>query len=400
MTVDLLRALAAGTMGWSRYANTLRITPVTRGETENSQDMDLSDIEMHDLLSSALGSMMNIRITIWEIPGNDPAWERNAICDYLSALPHLDDLQLKITGIVDFSFPQLSHLSKFKIKTHRWWGFVGANATLQPSIVEGISQLIARNCLTSLYLDGPGEWGEIWTRLRTDTGHPRYLTEINTRIVTSDLLEYLASYSGVRKLTLNFPDGGSRNASDRLADIFFETVLPQHAASLMELSCPAGYESRWSFGTHNLDAISRLQKLRALQMSINAGEMTRIASQPGPSSVGMGISVQAVQSDIDLVVASLLRAVAALPALRKLTILAADAESNRDLTGDGITHHAPAVTRAIVAAIQNFISRTPSPAIVNAGYRKYELKPVDLARASGREPDVLLTYQETTNRRR
>ncbi|KAJ7301057.1 hypothetical protein DFH08DRAFT_996414, partial [Mycena albidolilacea] len=95
------------------------------------------------------------------------------------------------------------------------------------------------------------------------------LTEITTNVVTPELFDYLSSYSGIQKLSLLHPDGGSRDKSDRLADTFFETVLSRHATSLVELSCPAGHESRFSFGSHNADVISLLHKLKSLGMSIN-----------------------------------------------------------------------------------------------------------------------------------
>ncbi|KAJ7760698.1 hypothetical protein DFH07DRAFT_816426 [Mycena maculata] len=394
--VNILRALATGTAGWSVYAKALRIVPGSRLETSKSQFVDLSDTEMHDLFVSALGTMRNIRITSWQILGNDPRWARNAICNYLGTLPCLDDLQLESTGIVDFSFPEFLHLSKFKIKGYHGWSY--------PS--EQIYQVIAQSRLTSLHLDGPGEWADVWSRLYAETGSPRsiHLTDIHTRIITPDLFKYLASYSGIQRLTLNFPDGGSRNASNRLADTFFKTVLPRHASSLVELSCPAGYESRWSFGPHNLHAVSQLHELRSLGMSINAGELKRIPPSPtavasGIGALRMGIDAQVVQSDIDRAVVLLLQAAAALPALRQLTILAADTESNRNVRGrNGIIHYTSAVTETIVVAVQNFSTNTPSPAIVNAGCRKYKLKPVGMdgtyTAKEGTSDAELLTYQE------
>ncbi|KAJ7887034.1 hypothetical protein B0H14DRAFT_2180059, partial [Mycena olivaceomarginata] len=74
------------------------------------------------------------------------------------------------------------------------------------------------------------------------------LKELTTNTVTADLLVYLASYSGLRRLNLLYAGGRTQVESDRLADTFFETVLPLHAASLVKLQCSGCYESRWSFG--------------------------------------------------------------------------------------------------------------------------------------------------------
>ncbi|KAJ7141692.1 hypothetical protein C8R43DRAFT_847381, partial [Mycena crocata] len=96
-----------------------------------------------------------------------------------------------------------------------------------------------------------------------------YLKEISTNMVTPDLLQYLASYSGLENISISRPDGGSRDKSDHLADMFYSHVLPRHARSLLQLSCPAGYESRWSFGTHNVDVVAWMNKLMSLHMTIN-----------------------------------------------------------------------------------------------------------------------------------
>ncbi|KAJ6566624.1 hypothetical protein B0H19DRAFT_891977, partial [Mycena capillaripes] len=105
----------------------------------------------------------------------------------------------------------------------------------------------------------------IWRLLQGKT----QLTEVTTNVVTPELFEYLRSYTGVRKLALLHPDGGSRKKTDILAETFFETILPKHATSLVEFSCPSRFESRFSFGTHNADFISQLHGLTTLEMSIN-----------------------------------------------------------------------------------------------------------------------------------
>ncbi|KAJ6457945.1 hypothetical protein C8R45DRAFT_843978 [Mycena sanguinolenta] len=91
------------------------------------------------------------------------------------------------------------------------------------------------------------------------------LPQTTTNLITADLLAYLFAYSGFEKLTLLSPDGGSPDASNRLADALFGMVLPRHAESLTELSCPAAYESRFSFGLHNVQVVSSRHKLTDLR---------------------------------------------------------------------------------------------------------------------------------------
>ncbi|KAJ6449673.1 hypothetical protein C8R45DRAFT_790414, partial [Mycena sanguinolenta] len=93
--------------------------------------------------------------------------------------------------------------------------------------------------------------------------------EIYTNVVTDRLLGYLASYSGIEKLSLYHPDIESVAKSNRLANIFFDAVVSQHAQSLVNLACSTPYESRWSFGAHNVDLISHWLKLETLEVSVN-----------------------------------------------------------------------------------------------------------------------------------
>jgi hypothetical protein len=161
-----------------------------------------------------------------------------------------------------------------------------------------ISQVVAQNQLTSLHLKGADNWAMVG-RTNSDESQVK-LTDITTDVVISELFDYLSSYSGIEKLTLLSPDGGIRNNSDHLAAMFFGIVLPRHATSLVELSCSAGYESRFSFGTHNMDVISLLRKLKSLDMSINAGEVRRVDM---PDDVWMDED-KVEQADIDPVVVS------------------------------------------------------------------------------------------------
>ncbi|KAJ7850335.1 hypothetical protein B0H13DRAFT_2401352, partial [Mycena leptocephala] len=98
---------------------------------------------------------------------------------------------------------------------------------------------------------------------------PIRLKKITTNHVTTDLLAYLSLYSGVETMNLLDVDGGSLDASNHLANTFFNTVLPCHANSLIQLRCPARYESLWSFGSHNAGAVIGLHNLEILGMSVN-----------------------------------------------------------------------------------------------------------------------------------
>ncbi|KAJ6479709.1 hypothetical protein C8R45DRAFT_933510 [Mycena sanguinolenta] len=235
-------------------------------------------------------------------------------------------------------------------------------------IYHDIARLISQNRLTSLHLEGTPECTAVWRNVRSVI-HRTGPSEITTNVVTQDLCDYLNSYSGLRKLTLKFPDGGNASESNRLADTFFATVLPLHAESLTEFSCLSACESRFSFETHNVTVISLLHKLTRLEMSIN-------------------------QADVVPVLTLLLRAALGFPALRSLTIIPTEMECTPGAQwfGNEIANHR-AVNLAIGEAVMAFRTNVPSLAIVHAVYNIYHLRPRHLRVEEGHSE--ALGYEKT-----
>ncbi|KAF8186134.1 hypothetical protein K438DRAFT_1540219, partial [Mycena galopus ATCC 62051] len=95
------------------------------------------------------------------------------------------------------------------------------------------------------------------------------LREVATDTVTLNLLTYLTSYSGVELLHFVRVGGRTQSQSNQLAETFLAQVLPRHADSLIYLSCPADYASRWSFGSHWADIIPRLRNAETLEFTVN-----------------------------------------------------------------------------------------------------------------------------------
>ncbi|KAJ7491336.1 hypothetical protein B0H11DRAFT_1007056 [Mycena galericulata] len=284
--IHMLRALATGQTGWSAYAKTLWIRPgvlklrgLMRGPDDSEEEQlegdeenfDLSDTGMQELLSSALRSMMKIRtvsIQILHPDGSDPKWLLKPICDFLTTLPSLDILQIDVYADIELSLPRLSGVSVLNIRT-------AVSPWDNPNVYGVLPIVLQSSTLTGLHLSGSRTWSEVWATLHTDTNLHIHLQDISVNTVTLDLLTYLASYSGLETLALERPDGDNtrREKCDNLADVFFNTVLPRHASSLIYLSCPATYECDWSIGTHNIDAISGLHRLQMLEISINSTDL-------------------------------------------------------------------------------------------------------------------------------
>ncbi|KAF8175914.1 hypothetical protein K438DRAFT_1939535 [Mycena galopus ATCC 62051] len=405
--VQLLTALAGGETGWALYAHTLRIIPI-QGASQAGASLTSHDKALLDLLAAALASLPKIRNVVWHLHHRYFwTWGQTTICEFLNSLPALAELEFDVQGTPDFSSLQVKGLRKFSLKCPKRFPRrrrLGWNTPPTVTVMlQDIARLVLQNQLNSLHLAGPTEWSKIWSMLTKAQGpHSRIkLVEITTRVVTPELFDYLASYSGVEKLTLIFPDGGSLDESNHLADKFFETVLPVHANTLRELSCPAAYESRFSFGTHNANIISLLHGLTKLEMSVNAGRVRRVEDSSSASDSGseeyelIGEFVEAEQADIDPLVTLLLETAAAFPNLRSLTILSAETERNRgSWCFKRIINHTTAVDTAIGKAVRAFRSDVLCAAVLHAAYNTYELKSVDGLEPEGYS-DGGLRYQET-----
>jgi hypothetical protein len=111
---------------------------------------------------------------------------------------------------------------------------------------------------------------DIWKAL---TFSGIYLEELALDVVVPSFLEYLASYSGLKKLRLTadgFRDGYS---SDSMATQFFSTPFINHVQSLEDLSITALFEGSWCFGPWNQAIVSRCTNLKTIKMAIVSGQL-------------------------------------------------------------------------------------------------------------------------------
>lgn len=111
---------------------------------------------------------------------------------------------------------------------------------------------------------------EIWDTLRREG---IYLSEVSTDEVSEALLDYLASYSGLKKVTLSFATSPNMTSSDALAIRFYYNVLPKHVGSLSVLDISPIFEGKWCFGKHNIASVRQCTKLVSLKMSINSDDI-------------------------------------------------------------------------------------------------------------------------------
>lgn len=199
---------------------------------------------------------------------------------------------------------------------------------------------------------------EIWDALRADR---IWLTEIATDAVSGAFLDYLAAYTGVKRLTLSSAIANDGLVSDALAIRFYTDVLPQHAASLVALEVTPEYEGKWCFGRHNSASLLRCVSLQTLKIHINSGEINRAKKQdvvvsPAPPSFFASLLTRSL-----LLQWTLLEIADALPHLSHLTIASADSESNRGgRSGNPSIGHIYRVNKEITESVTTFGPLEPS----------------------------------------
>ena len=128
-------------------------------------------------------------------------------------------------------------------------------------------------------------WGssceQIW---RTICNADLRLEEIALDTITSAFLEYIGSYSGLKKLKIS--TGGFEDwiESDSAAKIFYKAV-EMHAGSIEELDIDAYYQGLWCFGHHNKALFPIFQNLTTLGVKVQSSEFVEGSdSEPGDVS--------------------------------------------------------------------------------------------------------------------
>ncbi|KAJ6489761.1 hypothetical protein C8R45DRAFT_197616 [Mycena sanguinolenta] len=342
----MIETLVTGALltDWSRFPIALKIDLVKR---RPQKEYDPPNDRLEELLHLALSSMPNIRTVVWAVHWGYPTWPRRAIMHYLNSRQLIEEIEIRIETRIDmdYSWEQVSGIRKLTI-----------NSRYIPTVLFAqLTRLVTNNHgLEAIHLLAPAEWSQFWTTLRVQQMN---LIDVATNNVTDDFLRYVGSYSGLQRLTLQYPSADTQTESDQLADRFFDAVL-EHKTSLLHLSCFPWFEGRWSFGTHNADVISSLHRLSRLEMSVNG---TDVPHEHSESYSGWNAAERLLQITTELPV-------------QHLGIFSADPEWSRGtLSGDHRHNHR--VSEGIIATLRGFAARTSSPSVVVAGVRRrwYEL---------------------------
>ena len=85
--------------------------------------------------------------------------------------------------------------------------------------------------------------------------------------IDESLNDYLASFSGLKKLKLSIPKFDSQASSEACAAAFWSKGFPNHADTLQEFTLNAFEDGSWCFGRDNCSLIARCSRLEQLTLS-------------------------------------------------------------------------------------------------------------------------------------
>ena len=245
------------------------------------------------ILSSRLGAIIPVARLI---AGSQPTLTTLMIADHRyrndKNAPNLTDFLSETTK--NSAFLNITHLSLKGL-------FVKLDATVLPHLRSLISLTTKGIFSPQDQVSGNPGAGfsseNVWSVLRLEKIH---LQEIVTDDVRLPLIEYLTSFSGLRRLRLIEASYLTKPlVSDQLAIKFYERALRNHVHSLDSLDIDVSYEGNWCFASHCSGIIKNCTRLTLLKLSMNSEDMAEEMDDEDDSSasgdnviVGVPTSVQ------------------------------------------------------------------------------------------------------------
>ena len=178
----------------------------------------------------------------------------------------------------------------------------------------------------------------IWSTLQSEKIH---LQELVTDDAQPALVEYLTSFSGLRRLRLIWTSSHLIPPwmSNQHAIHFYEQGLENHISFLESLEVHSSYEGKWCFGKHCSNVVKKGTRLTLLELSIDSediprgeAEVRKYAESLSPTRdnaiVRPSIENQSYAFE-PRIQWSLLNICATLPILKSLTIRSASPEHYR-----------------------------------------------------------------------
>ena len=92
--------------------------------------------------------------------------------------------------------------------------------------------------------------------------------EVGINAVADSIIDYLSSFSGLKKLRLFIPNFDNQTFSDASAVKFWSESLQNHVDTIRDFSLRACYSGQWCFGRHNRSLVGKCTKLKQLTVSL------------------------------------------------------------------------------------------------------------------------------------
>jgi hypothetical protein len=360
----------------------------------------------------------------WLLRASDPAWAILQVFDALASLPFLKDLHMRCWSVSDPSLqlrrlPHLENLTFIReswqandritiipiarligwsqpklttlvIADHQYFNTPRLNDYLSESSTTSVFLNITHLSLKGLFVKvdaivlphlkslvslttegifSPQDQvsgnqgavfssGNVWSVLRLEKIH---LQEIVTDDVQLPLIEYLTSFSGLRRLRLNRASSYCTLplVSDQLGIKFYERALQNHIHSLDSLEINTNFDGNWCFASHCSSIIKKCTRLTFLELPINSQDMAEekddelddLSASGDNVIVCVPTSVQLYASKIP-VQWSLLDICTTHPALKTLKLFSTSPERSRGF-------HATHLARANAKISRNVTSYKP-----------------------------------------
>ncbi|ESK86969.1 hypothetical protein Moror_3321 [Moniliophthora roreri MCA 2997] len=137
-------------------------------------------------------------------------------------------------------------------------------------IVKSTPKVISHfRSLHTLCLLNDGYPYDIWKSMQSAGISLRCLT---VEPASSDLLDYLESFSGLKELSILHPDLDEED-SDNLGRRFYQDTLPKHSESLRKLAVVPPHDGSWVIGLDNVDVFDRCDKLCTLTVALKPDDI-------------------------------------------------------------------------------------------------------------------------------
>ncbi|GFF27438.1 hypothetical protein IFM61606_09957 [Aspergillus udagawae] len=112
------------------------------------------------------------------------------------------------------------------------------------------------------------DWKALWYSLRETRTELSALKVSGSERVMDDMLQYLLSYNGLQKLEITHLQMDHQHEEDKLAETFWEKIVPHVRSTLATLAITTSYEGNLCYGPSAAAALSQCSFLKNLTLSV------------------------------------------------------------------------------------------------------------------------------------